>query len=219
MYSDPIFDSYATESEVAAAVNSVNAELLTDVALKLAEGERILVRKRKHFSAEDLFELAIRISMESGDHKTLARLGEALEMHQNSKLLAKAKLALSASSESRTTITEFKVSLDTSVDAYTFAKVLLAQIKHAVALGDSERISFTEEIVKINEDLLGEELVKHLKKVLKDGKQNVAANFKVSTEGLTALRKLSANSRYDADFEGTNPLSKATEPNKITGGR
>lgn len=74
---DRAFDKYVDSDFIAQAWNRLDADALTDVALQLAEGERILLRSHKVGSAADVLRLASRIATTRGNKETLASITTA----------------------------------------------------------------------------------------------------------------------------------------------
>jgi hypothetical protein len=75
---DPSFSKYVDLSLLTDAVAQVDASLLTDVALSLAEGERVLVRThRSGLTADQLIARAARLAVALNDKSTLDRIMKA----------------------------------------------------------------------------------------------------------------------------------------------
>jgi hypothetical protein len=75
---DPAFSKYVDLSLLAQAMAGPDASLLTDVALAIAEGERILVRNhRSGLNSEDLMARAVKLAARTGDKETLDRVSKA----------------------------------------------------------------------------------------------------------------------------------------------
>src|SRR5262249_16162160 len=71
---DPAFDRYVDLAQLGQALDSGNAGLVTDLALQLAEGERVLQRSHKSLSSTRVLKLAIRLAAEKKDTPALDRL-------------------------------------------------------------------------------------------------------------------------------------------------
>src|SRR5438034_1860067 len=83
---DPAFDKYVDLDLLARAWNEKNAEMLTDIALQLVEGERVLLRPHKAVSADLVFAMAVKIAKEKYDNDNLKRLSKVLEASKKSEL-------------------------------------------------------------------------------------------------------------------------------------
>lgn len=77
--SDPAFNVYVNPDTLYLARNTAEASLMVDVALQLAEGEKILLRSHRAISAEEMLKLAAKVAATKGDEETLARLNKATE--------------------------------------------------------------------------------------------------------------------------------------------
>lgn len=71
---DHAFNSYVDPETMHAAVHSADPKLMSDVAMQLGEGERVLNRQHNAVSADDMARVAARIAGEKGDAETLQRL-------------------------------------------------------------------------------------------------------------------------------------------------
>lgn len=71
---DPSFNSYVDPNTMHTAVHSADPKLMSDVAMQLAEGERVLHRQHNAVSSDDMARVAARIAGEQGDTETLQRL-------------------------------------------------------------------------------------------------------------------------------------------------
>lgn len=64
---DPAFDKHVDILLVGYAWDQLDAGLLTDCALQLAEGERILMRKHKAISSQQLLAIATKVAADNRD--------------------------------------------------------------------------------------------------------------------------------------------------------
>lgn len=92
---DPAFSKYVDLSLLAQAMAGPDASLLADVALAIAEGERVLVRNhRSGLNSEDLMARAVKLAARTGDKATLDRVSRASTLGnkpQWAKLVAETK--------------------------------------------------------------------------------------------------------------------------------
>jgi len=90
---DPAFNRLVNARLLAQAWERQDAALLTDMALLVAEGERILMRPHQAFRSDHLLELAAYVAADLDDHPTLKRLAKAAEVRQDAALAALVKQA------------------------------------------------------------------------------------------------------------------------------
>jgi hypothetical protein len=134
---DPAFDRYVDMDLLADAWEQKDASLLTDLALTMAEGERILQRPRRGIAASDVFGGAIKSAAELRDAPALARLTSVLGNLKRDDLLAQATTARRLASASRAMDPGLTVQADTATPAAFFAmKSTLEDIASAKIAGD-----------------------------------------------------------------------------------
>src|SRR5262249_59130687 len=75
-FRDPAFDRYVDLTLLQEALASRDSAQVADVALQLAEGERILLRPHKAVKADKLLALAVRLAAKMQDRATLDRLAK-----------------------------------------------------------------------------------------------------------------------------------------------
>ena len=85
---DPAFDMYVNPETLDLARNTPEASLMLDVALQLAEGERVLLRSHRAVSSEELLKLAAKIAAVKEDKETQQRLKLAAEKLGKENLVA-----------------------------------------------------------------------------------------------------------------------------------
>jgi len=73
---DPAFARFVQGRDLVDAVRKLDADRLTDLALELAEGERVLLRPHRALSSQRLLNLAARVATEQRDLDALRRLAE-----------------------------------------------------------------------------------------------------------------------------------------------
>jgi len=98
---DPAFARYVDLDQLALAWSDKNPSLLTDFALQLAEGERVLQRSHKGITSDRLLSMAARIAAEKKDKAALARLGKAADSLKKPELAAQIATAQGLASASR----------------------------------------------------------------------------------------------------------------------
>jgi hypothetical protein len=86
--SDPAFEKFVDMDALANAWVELNAALLADAGLQLAEGERVLFRSHPAVTADQVLSIAAKIAGEKKDVKTLARLARAADAFKKADLAA-----------------------------------------------------------------------------------------------------------------------------------
>lgn len=82
-WNDPAFGMYIDLSLLRQAWEEMDAGALTDAALQLAEGERILLRPHKAMSSAQMAEVALKVAIMRKDKATLERLARMAEKFAN----------------------------------------------------------------------------------------------------------------------------------------
>ena len=98
---DPAFDRYVDLGLLVRAWQRQDASLMADVAIQVAEGERILQRPRRALPAATLLELSARLATDSHDKELLERLGRIADSLGQTALKAQLAAALKLAGETR----------------------------------------------------------------------------------------------------------------------
>ncbi len=140
-FSDVSFNRYVDLDQVAIALDTQGASLLTDVALQLAEGERILLRQHKSgVTAKRLLEMAAKIAA-GKDQETLARLAKAADKLQDKELVSQIALLEKMDGASRATDPALTIALETANrEVAGHIKRRIDAIKSADLIGDRETL-------------------------------------------------------------------------------
>src|SRR5262249_7625394 len=143
---DRAFTRYVDLALVRTALTERDSALLCDVALQLAEGERVLLRSHKGLPASRMFAVALEVAFQNGDKTTLARLVKAFQSRkEDEKLLARAEAALKLAGKARAVKADLLVSPDAmSVEGLVLYRSFLEQIKLAKTLKDREKLDELE---------------------------------------------------------------------------
>jgi hypothetical protein len=142
MIRDPAFDQFVDLAPLSSALTKRDASHLTDIALALAEGERVLLRAHKAISAKAVFEVAIDVAVERREMESISRIKKAAESLHAPDLVSRAEAAARLTSNSRSRESEIRLSvLDTSPDSFATAKGLLEEIHRATVLKDSHALA------------------------------------------------------------------------------
>lgn len=75
-FADPAFDRFVDLAALGDAWNNQDAAALTDAALLLAEGEKVLFRSHNAFTSKDVLAKALTVAADQKDTVTLERLGK-----------------------------------------------------------------------------------------------------------------------------------------------
>lgn len=134
---DAAFARYADLLLLGQAWDSHDAAMLTDVALQLAEGERVLLRPHKAIDTGMLFEIAARVAGDRNDKATLDRLDKAAHA-RGSQQLAKSIEDARKGAES---YDEHELSVghpieDLTPEALVLHQVVIRRIRTATLAGD-----------------------------------------------------------------------------------
>lgn len=206
---DSAFDVYAKPTLLAMAYESSDSTLLTDVALQLAEGERVLLRSRKALSAEQVMDLALRSATQQQDSESLNRIAKFAEATVNKELAAKVAAARKLAAVSRDTASNTMMVPVEDVDVNEFVRLrqYYQHIERARLLGDARGLQ------ALNLDLEGcipRPYQKQMKKRIDDAIQDVPADQKTDDKLLGALMRLQQISRWEAD----TPQAPPTQPSE-----
>lgn len=128
----------------------MDAVLLADAGMQLAEGERILLRPHKTFPADDILGLAVKVAAEKKDKATLDRLAKIAEKRENAALKDQVAAAQKlAGSQSRAIDSALIVSLDEiTPEQFLVYQELVRELQRARILGDREAIEKLEKAIK-----------------------------------------------------------------------
>lgn len=135
---DAAFDRYVSASDIGEALDALDAAALTDAALQLAEGERVLLRKHKSgLTAAGLAAKAADLAARRGDRDTLARIRRAADRLGGdafqAKLTALDKLASAARSPEPGLLVQAD---DATPQQFTDFRDCLTDLETARLLGD-----------------------------------------------------------------------------------
>lgn len=153
-FQDPLFGRYVNLHLLGQAWRQMDAGLLTDVACQLAEGERILLRPHKVFSADKLFEKAVRVATEKKDKPTLERLAKLADRQKNQALIAQVAGAQKLAGEARAADPALLVPVEeTTPEEFASYRQLLDEVTRARIAGQRTRLDDLEAKLKVLEGL------------------------------------------------------------------
>ena len=132
------------------AWQSLDAKLMTDVALQLREGEKVLGRKHPKITSDQILAMASKVAADSEDLETLERLTRVAEASGNQDQVAKMKQIGSLAAKSRDLKGDLKsVPMFSAEDVNNgalaaFANLIL-QIRAAKVTGDKDALGNLKE--------------------------------------------------------------------------
>ncbi len=148
------FDLYIDKNLLQNAIKSLDAELLTDLALQFVQGERVLFRSHKSISAEEVLKLALQVASEKQDARSLERLEHAINLHGNQDLITQFKVARQFASSSRAVDPAMMVSIDSMTPkAFAAYRAILRDIDSMRLRGEVDELTKLRERVPQLEDL------------------------------------------------------------------
>jgi len=128
---DPAFGPQIDEN-VARAVHDGDAGLLTDVALQLAEGQRVLLRPHKELPTTGVMRMACRLAAGRGDAASLGRLAKAAQTCGDKQLGDDIRAAQKTASEARSPQPALLASvLDMPAETFALYRACLQDIRAA----------------------------------------------------------------------------------------
>ncbi|WP_437192282.1 hypothetical protein [Planctomicrobium sp. SH527] len=145
---DPAFNQYVDITLLGPAWSAKDAAALTDIALQLAEGERILLRSHKAGSSKDLLNLATKIAQSSDDKAALGRIEQAATHLKYDDVVASTKSSNKLAGASRRDEPAMKVDLNqTSLQGIATYSYLLDQLRNAELLSDKSALESFDSVI------------------------------------------------------------------------
>lgn len=193
---DPAYSRYVDLRSIGEALLDGDAAGLTDAALALAEGERVLLRPHNSLTVAEVASAATRLAAEQKDAESLKRLSALAEQRGDKELLASIKTAEKLAAGSRMPAPEMTISVD-EVTPEQFAQIraLVGDAKLARTLGSARSIdSWTpERLGNLPGPLQGQ-----MQKLIADTREALPEQGATDSQ-LTALEKLAAAARGDEE--------------------
>ena len=200
---DPAFDRYVDLTLVIWAVDQLNPQSLTDVALQTAEGEKALARPRRGISADVLLDLALKSAVEAADTETLTRLQQAATVLDKPYFLEQVVAASKLANTTRAGDSDLLIPVDgTTEDEFWKIKEYTESIRRAQLLGDVEGIEQLATAMD-QEESLPQEHLDYLKKLASEAR---AAMPEKADPTVSMLKKLSDASRGDSFSSNRNEV-------------
>ncbi|AGA27969.1 hypothetical protein [Singulisphaera acidiphila] len=192
-FQDPAFSRFVDLTLLRQAIARNDASQAADIALQLADGERVLLREHKILSADMAIRLAASIAVDTNDRATLQRLVKAAKNVGDDALASQietvAKLGMTTRDEGQ----DLKVSLRTTTpDQLAFLKSVLQEADTSRRSGDLEVLGKLEVFVKALTDLPEEQKTFLASRIAKAKQEVPEGSDKLGQ----ALKKLNASSRF-----------------------
>lgn len=176
-FDDPAFDRYVDLLLLGEAWDTLDPVLLTDCAMQLAEGERILMRSHKAISSTQLLDLAAKVAADKRDTATLDRLAKVYTASKNTTALEQLNTAKKLASASRKVDPAMSVSAtDTSPDQLALYQDAINGVKAAGLVGDESFFTGLEEGLNDKQSVLvnlTEAQRAHLKKIMGEARSSM----------------------------------------------
>jgi hypothetical protein len=194
--SDTAFESYVSSELFTKATESLNADLLADVALQLAEGERVLQRPHFGISSDTVSRLAYRLAK---DDSTKVRLKNAAEKGGKQKLLQEFADIDKEVQKALAGLEKPKFSVDDNPKAAATALYLSDFVEKAVRLNDANLLTTYSVLPDELKDVLGDQVSKEFADYLKRVQSKLSDK---PSEDKDNLAKLDGVSRQRPPFPG-----------------
>ena len=197
--SDSAFDIYVNPLHIGQAWHSADAALMTDVALQLAEGERVLLRARKGLSAKEAFEVAVRVATERQDKVALERIAKYAAQANDAELTTSAAAAQKLASVSRDTTSRMLIDPE-QIDLKRFGLMhdCFGHIRMAKIAGDVRSIELIE---KEYLPYVPDSCLEGMTKCLGEARNIIESSKPLPPELTERLKRLALISRRDVDHE------------------
>jgi len=189
---DPAFERFVDIRLLGRAVSDLDASLMTDLALQLAEGERVLLRSHKGLPAKGVLQSAAKMAAKKGDKKSLSRLAKYAKQSKDEDLGKLVSTNLKFAEKSRPVAPT--ISGDTTPEQLSVYKGFLAQIDSAAFLGDTKGLAaVAEEVNKLEKGSLPDKLKADLMKRVRTAQDDAKSGETTATQ--KTLSMLSETSR------------------------
>lgn len=131
---DPAFRQYVDITLLQPAWVAKDADLLTDIGLQLAQGEKVLLRSHKAGSAQDMLKLAASIATRKSDKEAIARIEKAAKANNFADVAGEASQAAKLAATPRKADPALMVSLEQTNPADVAAFGLLIDGVHSAEI-------------------------------------------------------------------------------------
>lgn len=154
---DPAFDQYFRVQDLHAALNALDASAVADIAYRLADGERILMRTHRILSSDVVLAAAIRIAQEQDDHAMLNRIRDYATRTSAMELVQQIDSAERLNKASRQTLPGMDLQQTTPED-YGMIYKLQHRIRRARVLHDRDELQALRRLLVTVDGLSAEQL-------------------------------------------------------------
>jgi len=201
---DPAFEQYVEPLVLGHAWRELDCGLLTDSALQLLHGERILLRSHRAVSGKEVALIAARLAAERRDAECLNRLETAAKTSGDEQLIGAIETVKTLGSASRDTASSLRLPVDeTSAEEFNAARRHWKTILRYQLTGDSRYISHLRpEDEKAGDRFsgLGKDARKDLERMMGESRADGSDRKPVDEQTLLALNKLALASRPVEDY-------------------
>jgi len=143
---DAAFDNYFDMLRFAAGFHALKADMITDSALGLGEGERVLQRQHNSgVTSSKLLNLAVKTASMTGDKAALDRLARIADQRKDTALAKLVEVSQSIAGKSRSVST---VGIDVNISELVAYQETNSSVMKAELLGDKERLVEIRESMK-----------------------------------------------------------------------
>ena len=203
---DSSFSRYVDFDAIGDAWDAQDPAMLTDRALELAEGERILFRSLRKITSETLFEKAIALATDQKDVETLDRIAKYAAAAKKDALANAATTAKRLAGAERSIMPAMMVNLlSTPLENFGLMKALISDIDKARANGNKVYlVDYAKALAEEEElkNILTKPEVDNLKKYAEDSEKMTAESNAQAKETEDVLDKLAGESRISSKTLG-----------------
>lgn len=194
---DPSFDLYVNISLLQPAWVNRDAQLLTDLALQLAQGEKVLLRTHKAGSAKDLLTLALKIAQNGDDQAALSRVAQAATALKYEDLVALSKSTNKLAGASRKDDPALSVSVEkTNLDGFAAYSWMVDQLRSVELLGDKKGLEGFGDLIDSANGLTSEQK-QFLKRRMSEIQAQPDDPAMKNNQFATTIGKLDGESRHN----------------------
>jgi hypothetical protein len=197
---DPAFDRYIDIALLGLAWEAQNGAALTDAALQLAEGERVLFRSHKTFTSKSVFEKALAVAADQKDKTTLERLAKIAKASGDTEFVVKVSQTTKLSAASRAVGSDIeKITDPASEGSLAYVQYLSELIGRIRVTGDKAALDDIEKTVKElkpSNETISQGEIDSLKKLLGESRAAIGEVSAEEQESGYALEKLAGESRW-----------------------
>jgi hypothetical protein len=189
--SDEAFDRFVNPALLNRAVVQLDPELLTDVTLQLAEGQRVLGRPHRTVGIDKLLSLTIKTCVGARDQDNLKRLAGRFQAGGPSKLAEQVDLALALTKGARATGPDATLGFEKlPAEQHELVRLYRAQVATAQSLGDRSALQGLADGLQSFPGFTADQLA-YLRKLA----TAAAADATQPDQDLAILQKLTSGSR------------------------